>query len=387
MIRYAEQEIKKDDIKSVIKVLKSKYLTTGPIIEKFEYEINKNFNCKFSVASNSASSSLILACKALGLKKNDLVWTTPITFVSTANAAIHCGANIDYVDIDEKSYLLSPKHLEKKLIQSKKKNKLPKIVIPVHLSGNPCDMKNIYELSKEYNFKIIEDASHAVGSQINNHKIGNCKFSEITVFSFHPVKIITTGEGGVACTNSKKLYLDMASNRSHGIFRDKKDTNSKTKYWFYDQKTLGYNFRMNEIQASLGITQLSKLRQFLKKRHQISNFYLKSFKSLPLEFQKIEKNNISSTHLFIIKMDKKLKNKFFEYMKRKKIVVNFHYIPIFLHKYFKKKKISSYKKNFPISFDYYQSAVSIPMHTNLTKRNLNYISSTIKKFFKKNSHE
>mgnify|MGYP001307742434 CR=1 FL=1 len=381
MIRYAEQEIKDDDIKSVVRVLKSKFLTTGPIIEKFENKISKKFDCKFSVTSNSASSSLILACKALGLKKNDLVWTTPITFVSTANAAIHCGASIDYVDIDKDSYLISPKQLEKKLIQSKRKNKLPKIVIPVHLSGNPCDMKNIYELSKEYKFKIIEDASHAIGSKIDKHKIGSCKYSDITVFSFHPVKVITTGEGGISCTNSKKLYLNMKSNRSHGILREKKDINSQTKYWFYEQKTLGYNFRMNEIQASLGLTQLNKLNRFLEKRHQISKFYYKRFKNLPIKFQLIEKNNISSTHLFIIKIDKKLKTRFFDYMKSKKIGVNFHYMPIFLHKYFKKEKVSEYKKNFPVSFDYYQSAISIPMHTNLTKKNLNYISSTIKKFF------
>jgi UDP-4-amino-4,6-dideoxy-N-acetyl-beta-L-altrosamine transaminase len=384
MIRYSEQKIDKSDILLVNKVLKSKFITTGPIVEKFEKKICSLVSSKFSVSVTNASSGLIIACKALDLKKNDYVWTTPITFVATCTAVAHCGAKVDFVDIDKKNFLISPSLLEEKLIKTPR-IKRPKILILVHLSGFPCDLKEFRKLSKKYNFKIIEDASHALGAKYLDSQIGDCKFSDITVFSFHAVKIITTAEGGVCTTNNKYLSEKMKLYRSHGIVRKIKDVRSNKNYWKYDSISLGYNFRMNDIQAALGIGQIKKLKNYVKERSLFAIYYKKLLKDLPINFQAIIKNSSPSWHLFIILLNKKIRSNFFAYMKSRKIGINFHYKPIFLNSFFKSKKINSYKKNYPNTFYYMNRAVSLPMHNNLNYLKIKYITKNIKKFFKKSA--
>ena len=286
MIPYGRQEICRDDIRSVTRTLNSDWLTQGPNVQKFEDLVAEKVGSNFAIACNSATSALHLACKSLNLKKGDIVWTSPNSFVASANAAIYCDAKVDFVDIDPRTYNLSIEKLEQKLIYSKKNNCLPKIIIPVHFAGQSCDMKSIYKLSKKYKFKIIEDASHAIGGSYENQKVGSCKYSSITVFSFHPVKIITTAEGGIATTNNRKIAERLFRDRSHGITRDKKSFRKvyKDEIWNYQQVDLGFNYRMNDIQAALGISQLQKLQKFINKRHQIASYYDSELSNLGICF-------------------------------------------------------------------------------------------------------
>ena len=268
MIPYGKQNINQEDIEAVVSVMKSDYLTQGPITPEFEKAISKYTNSKYSVAVINATSALHIACVALGVKTGDIVWTSPISFVASANCAKYCGAEVDFVDIDNNTYNISTIALEEKLKLAKKKNKLPKVVIPVHLSGQSCDMESIFNLSKQYGFKIIEDASHAIGGSYQSQKIGSCSFSDICVFSFHPVKIITTCEGGVCTTNDEKLYQKMYNIRSHGIVRNQEDMlNKKHGDWYYEQIYLGYNYRLNDLQSALGLSQLKRLDYFVERKN------------------------------------------------------------------------------------------------------------------------
>ena len=338
IIPYGRQSIDNRDIKNVVNVLKSDFLTSGPIVEKFEKEIRKYCNSKFSISANSATSALHIACLALGLSKGDILWTTPITFVASANCALYCNAKVDFVDIDSKTFNLSVSNLEKKLISAKKKGKLPKILIPTHLGGQSCEMDKIKDLSKKYHFNIIEDASHALGGRYKKRKVGNCKYSDITVFSFHPIKSITTAEGGMALTNNKKLADKMKIYREHGIVRDSKKFKGKIEGpWVYQQQELGYNYRLSDVHAALGIGQLKRLNKFLIKRNQISLLYKIKLKELPIRFQENQVNIYSAKHLFIILVDKKIHLKLFKYLKKKKyllifIISQFFYILISNHK-------------------------------------------------------
>ena len=382
LIPYAQQSIDQRDIKEVVKTLKSNYLTQGKKNLEFEKKLSNYCNSKYSVTFNSASSALQLSYISLGLKKNDLILSSPISFVATTNAAIHSGADIDFVDID-KTFCIDTNKLEDKLVKRKKSNlRMPKIVIPVHLGGLPCRMDEIKYLSKKFKFKIVEDASHAIGASYLNYKVGSCKFSDITVFSFHPVKIITTGEGGAALTNNDRIYKKLISMRSHGIVRN---TNKKNKkYWIYDQKDIGWNYRLNDIQASLGISQLEKIDKFILKRNKIAKNYKKNLSDLPIKFQEINNSSRSSWHLFIILVNKKDRDNLFSYMKYHNIQVSLHYIPIYKHSYYKKllkKKIV--KKE---SEDYFKTAISLPMHYNLSEANQNKIIKTLKKFFNKKNN-
>ena len=274
MIPYSKQNIIKEDIKAVTEVMKSDYLTQGPVTPKFENELSKYCNSEYAVATINATSALHLSCLALGVKVGDIVWTSPISFVASSNAPIYCGAKVDFVDIDFKTYNMCPKLLEQKLEIAKKKNKLPKVVIPVHLAGQSCDMKTIKLLSKKYGFKIIEDASHAIGAKYLGSPVGNCSFSDITVFSFHPVKIITTCEGGACMTNQKHIYTKLLKLRSHGIVRNQSEMINKSHgSWYYEQVDLGYNFRLNDLQSALGLNQLKRIDEFVKKRNQLAKFY------------------------------------------------------------------------------------------------------------------
>ena len=365
MIPYARPKIFKQDIINVNKVLKSQYLTTGPEILKFEKKLSSLCKSRYALTSNSATSALHLCCLALGLSKNDYVWTSSITFVASANCALYCGAKIELVDIDPDTLNISIEKLEKKLIQARDSNKLPKIIIPVHLGGNPCEMKDLKKLSKKYKFKIIEDASHAIGASYDGSLIGSCSYSDACVFSFHPVKIITTGEGGAMLTNNKDIASKFSALRSHGIVRDK--LLKKSHYaWYYEQRSLGYNYRMNEMEASLGSSQLNKLKKFIKERNEIANYYKKNLNSEIVKFQKVDKLTRSSYHLFIIRTNKILRKIIYDKLKKNGITTSFHYIPVYRQPYYEKFKFS--KKNFLVSEKYYNDGLSLPLYCGFNKK-------------------
>jgi len=276
MINYAQHSISSDDIKTVSQTLKSKFITQGSKVNKFEEILKKNCGSKFSVAVNSATSALHLSCLGLSISKNDIVWTSPNSFVASANCALLSGASVDFVDIELNTFNISPIELEKKLVLAKRINRLPKLLVLVHFAGLPCNLKKIYALSKKFKFKIIEDASHALGAKYEDGQIGDCRYSDATIFSFHASKIITTAEGGVILCNSKKLYSKINSLRTHGIVKNINENGKIKKDWFYQQKYLGLNYRMNDIQASLGISQIKKLNKWIKKRNQIASYYQKN---------------------------------------------------------------------------------------------------------------
>ena len=292
MIPYSRQSINKKDLDNVKKVLLSDYLTQGPEVKKFEKEIQSYLNVNYALALNSATSALHVACLALDLSKDDWLWTVPNTFVASANCAKYCDAKVDFVDINNETFNICFKKLEKKLKIAKKLKKLPKILVVVHLGGNPCDLFEIKKIFRKYKFKIIEDASHALGSKYRNSKIGNGKFSNVCVFSLHPVKPITSGEGGLAVTNDKKIYKKFKIFGNHGVTRSYKDLKKKIKsHWYYEQQYLGFNYRMSDIHAALARSQLSRLDKFIKTRNEIAELYKKEFKSLPIKFQSINKNH------------------------------------------------------------------------------------------------
>jgi dTDP-4-amino-4,6-dideoxygalactose transaminase len=325
---------------------------------------------EYALATNSASSALLLACKALSLKAGDLFWTVPNSFVATANCGILCGLKIDFVDIDPDTWNISIEKLENKLKIAKKKKRLPKLIIVVHLGGLPVNPIKLRNLSRKYKFKVIEDASHSFGGKYFLRRVGCSKWSDITVFSFHPVKIITTGEGGCCTTNQKKYYEKLKSLRNNGLIKEKEKFKFKNLGpWYYEQHSIGYNFKMNDMQSALGISQLKNLNIFLKKRNKIAKIYHNCFKNLPIKFQKVEKNFSSTYHLFIIKLDEKYKylhKKFFNYLRAKNIYVNLHYLPIHLQPFYRK---FGFKKNqFPVSEEYSETAISIPIYPDLKKK-------------------
>ena len=377
-INYSKHNISKNDIKSVIKVLKSDFLTQGPSVKFFEKKIKKIVSAKYAFAVNSATSGLHVACMSIGISKNDVVWTSPNSFVASSNCALYCGAKIDFVDIDLKNYSLCPIKLENKLKSTKKKN-LPKAIVLVHFAGYATDLERIKRLSKKYNFKIIEDASHALGGKYKNSYIGNCQFSDVCVFSFHPVKSITTGEGGLITTNSKKISAKINLFRNHGINRDKKFLLNKTlKINHYEQIELGFNYRMSDIEAALGISQANRLTKFIHKRMSVAKFYDKELINLPIQKPIFSKD--SSWHLYVILLkNNSIRKKLFEFLKKNKINCQIHYIPIHIHPYY--KKIGFKKKDFPNSVEYYERCLSLPIFFDLKFSAQKKIISLIKKFF------
>lgn len=383
-IPYGKQFLFKKDIVAVNKVLNSNTLTQGNIEKKFENNISKYVNSKHAILFNSASSGLLAACLALDLTKNDEVWTSPISYVASANCAIHCNAKLKFIDIDSETFNISYEKLSENLFQRKKLNKkLPKILIVVHLAGNPCDMLEIYKLSRKYNFKIIEDASHAFGSVYKKNKIGSCNYSDISIFSFHPVKSITTAEGGAATTNNKKLYQKLQMIKVNGITKDKNKftniLNKKIPQFYYEQQLLGYNFKMNELQAALGLSQLTSINKFITKRNKIAKKYIFELNNLNISFQKITNDSKCAYHLFIIQVEKKYHKKLFNYFYKNSINVNLHYIPIYKHPFYKKIGYKNiYLKN---AENYYTSAISIPIFYDLNEKTQDYVISKIKKFY------
>ena len=380
-IPYGRQDISQADIDAVIDVLRSDYLTQGPTVPAFEGAVAKLSDARYAIAVNSATSALHIACLALEVGKGDIVWTSPITFVASANCVLYCGATVDFVDIDPKTYNLSPERLAEKLAHAERSGTLPKVVIPVHLCGQPCDMAIIHELSRQYGFKVIEDASHAIGGKYQNGPIGNCQYSDITVFSFHPVKIITTGEGGMALTNDPKLAKQLNLLRSHGITRSPDEMISQSEGpWYYEQIMLGFNYRMTDIQAALGLSQLKRIEEFLLKRHKFAQRYDKLLAELPLQTPWQNVQSYSAYHLYVIRVDfargTKTKAEVFKELHALGVQVNLHYIPVYRQPYYQNK---GFKLDYcPEAELYYAEALSLPMYPSMSEAQQDYVISSLK---------
>lgn len=388
MIPYGRQDINQQDINAVIEVLKSDFLTQGPQVPAFEQAIMDACDAKYAVAVNSATSALHIACLALGLGNDDWLWTTANTFVASANCALYCGAKVDFVDIDPRTYNLCAKQLEKKLIAAQKVGKLPKIVIPVHFSGQSCDMQAIYNLAKKYGFKIIEDASHAIGGKYQDAPIGNSRYSDITIFSFHPVKIVTSAEGGAAVTNREDLAEKMLLLRSHGITRDEAlMTQDMDGPWYYQQIVLGFNYRMTELQAALGLSQMQRLEEFVIKRNELASRYDNLLNDLPITLPWQHLDSYSARHLYVIRLQLGQINTthldVFNALRAAGVLVNLHYIPVHMQPYYQKMGFES--GQFPEAEKYYKEAISIPLFSAMTEGQQDTVCSTLRTILSKES--
>lgn len=388
MIPYGRQDINQQDIDAVVEVLRSDFLTQGPQVPAFEQAIMDACDAKYAVAVNSATSALHIACLALELGSDDWLWTTPNTFVASANCALYCGAKVDFVDIDPRTYNLCAKQLEEKLIAAQKVGKLPKIVIPVHFSGQSCDMQAIHELAKKYGFHIIEDASHAIGGKYKGEPIGNGRYSDITIFSFHPVKIVTSAEGGAAVTNRADLAEKMLLLRSHGITRDEElMTKAADGPWYYQQIALGFNYRMTELQAALGLSQMQRLQEFVIKRHKLASRYDELLQELPITLPWQHPDRESARHLYVIRLQLEQINithlDVFNALHAAGVLVNLHYIPVHMQPYYQKMGFES--GQFPEAEQYYKEAISIPLFSAMTEGQQDSVCSTLKTILSKES--
>jgi len=368
MIPYGRQEITDEDIDAVVEVLRSAFLTQGSALPEFEDDVCKYTGAKHAIAVNSGTSALHLACRAIDLGPNDWLWTSAITFASSANCGLLCGAKVDFVDIDHDDWNLSVEKFETKLILAEKENKLPKVLVLVHFCGLPANLLEINRLCKKYNVYLVEDAAHALGASYGNSKIGDCSFSDIAILSFHPVKSITTGEGGIVLTNNDEFAKKIKLLRSHGITREINEMSRKPDGpWFNEQIDLGYNYRMTEIQAALGSSQLKRLDSYVALRNNKAEIYRSELEDLPLKFQRINEGCYSSMHLFVIRLQReKIKNthiEIFNSLIASGIGVNLHYMPVYKHGYFKNMKFID--NDFNESEDYYKEAITIPMYPTL----------------------
>jgi UDP-4-amino-4,6-dideoxy-N-acetyl-beta-L-altrosamine transaminase len=364
MIPYGRQDINQSDIDAVVTVLQSDHLTQGPVVPRFEQAVTTHVGAKHGLAVNSATSALHIACLALGLGPGDWLWTTPVTFVASANCGLYCGARVDFVDIDPDTYNLCPKALEAKLVVAQREGKLPKVLVAVHLCGQPCHMAAIHALGQQYGFRIIEDASHAIGGKYKGEFIGNGRYSDITVFSFHPVKIITTAEGGMVLTNCDKLAESMALLRSHGITRDPGQmTHESDGSWYYQQINLGFNYRMTELQAALGVSQMQRLDAYVSRRHELARRYDRQLAGLPVKTPWQHPDSYSGLHLYVIRLqlDKipKTHRQVFEQLREHGIGVNLHYIPVHTQPYYLQMGFAF--GDFVQAERYYAEAISLPM--------------------------
>ena len=367
VLPYGRQTITEDDIQAVKEVLTSSFLTQGPKVPKFEQEVASKVKARFGIAVNSATSALHIACLALGLGPGDRLWTSPITFVASANCGRYCGAEVDFVDIDPETGLMSTAALAAKLRQAERAGNLPKVVVPVHLAGSSCDMAEIGEMAKRYGFAVLEDASHAIGGRYQDNPIGDCRYSSITVFSFHPVKIITTGEGGLATTNDPGLAQRMQELRSHGITKDEKRFERPAPGpWYYEQQDLGFNYRITDIQASLGLSQLRRLDKIVNERNKQFNYYRELLSELPVRMLTVPKEVLSSVHLAVIRLEDKdanLHRRIFEGLRASGIGVQLHYAPVHLQPYY--RKLGFQEGNYPEAEAYAASAISLPLYPGL----------------------
>jgi len=380
VIPYGRQSITESDIAAVSDVLRSDFLTQGPVVPRFEAALSQRCGAQFAVAMNSATSALHLGCKALGVGPGDTVWTSPISFVASANCAKYCGADVAFVDIDANTFNMSPQALEQKLVAAQQTGTLPKVVIPVHLAGQSSDMAAIHSLSQRFGFSIIEDASHAVGSTYNGKPTGNCEFSDITVFSFHPVKIITTGEGGMALTNNPELARSMSRLRSHGITRDADEMRQTPDGpWYYEQLELGFNFRMTDIAAGLGISQLQRIDEFVSRRNEIAKAYDSMFANTAVKAPWQSPETYSAFHLYIVRVNFSAcgttQKQVFEDLHANHIQANLHYIPIYRQPYY--QQFGYLREDFPESEKYYSEAISLPMYPGLSSADQEFVAQTL----------
>jgi UDP-4-amino-4,6-dideoxy-N-acetyl-beta-L-altrosamine transaminase len=380
MIPYGRQDITQADVDMVVSVLKSDFLTQGPVVPKFEKTVATYCGAKHALAVNSATSALHIACLALGLGPSDLLWTSPITFVASANCGLYCGAQVDFVDIDPRTYNLCPEALERKLIAAQAAGRLPKVVVAVHLCGQPCDVAAIHALGQRYGFKIIEDASHAIGGKYKGEFIGNGRYSDITVFSFHPVKIITTAEGGMALTNDAELASKMALLRSHGITRDTEQmTHAPDGPWYYQQIDLGFNYRMTELQAALGVSQMARLHQYVARRHELAARYDTLLADLPITRPWQHPDSYSGLHLYVIRLQLerigKTRRQVFDSLREKGIGVNLHYIPVHTQPYY--QKMGFKVGDFPEAERYYAEAISLPMFQTMSEAQQDEVTAAL----------
>lgn len=383
MIPYGRQSITEDDIESVVRVLKSDFITQGPVVGAFEDCIKAYCNAPYATAVSNATTGLHIAYLAAGLGPGDSLWTSPNTFVATANAALLCGAMVDFVDIDPHTYNMSPAKLEEKLIAAEKMGKLPKIVVPVHFAGQPVDMKQIHKLSQKYGFIIIEDAAHAIGADYQGQKIGSCQYSDMCVFSFHPVKIITTGEGGMVITKSPQYHEKLQMLRTHGVIRDKsrfmrKDQGS----WYSEQIALGNNYRITDLQCALGISQMQRIDSFLKTRRDLAARYDEMFNDLPIETPFVIEGVNPSWHLYVILIQKNANHsrlEYFEKLQAMGIGVNVHYIPVHYHPYY--QGLGFREGHTPIAEDYYQRAITLPLFPGLSEAEITKVVESVSEVF------
>ncbi|WP_036196719.1 UDP-4-amino-4,6-dideoxy-N-acetyl-beta-L-altrosamine transaminase [Mariprofundus ferrooxydans] len=381
MIPYGRQDISDEDIQAVVDVLRSDFLTQGSAVPAFEQAVSSYCGATHAIAVNSATSALHIACLALDLGPGDILWTSPNTFVASANCALYCGAQVDFVEIDPKSYNMSVEALRKKLEQAERSGQLPKIVVPVHYAGQPCEMREIKALADYYGFRIIEDASHAIGARYLNEPVGNCHFSDITIFSFHPVKIITTGEGGMALSNSAMLEKKMRLLRSHGITSTPKEMHLRDHHeiWNYQQVDLGFNYRMTDIQAALGISQMKRLGEFVAKRHELALRYDQILSDIPVTTPWQSLNGYSSYHLYPIRLQidkiKKTQREVYNALRMHGILVNLHYIPVYLQPYY---ETLGFKKGYcPEAEKYFSEVISIPMFPQLCEADLDMVLAAL----------
>ena len=370
MIPYGRQDIQDGDIAAVLEVLQSDFLTQGPTVPLFEEAVAQHSGARHAVAVNSATSALHIALMAMDVGVGDIVWTTPNTFVASSNAALYCGATVNFVDIDPLTYNMSVTALADKLASAEKRGQLPKVLIPVHLTGQPCDMVTIHDLAQRYGVKIVEDASHAIGGRYYDQPIGNCAYSDVTVFSFHPVKIVTTAEGGMALTNDDSLAEKMKLYRSHGITRDPAlMTHASDGPWYYQQITLGYNYRMTDLQAALGVSQMQRLDYYITRRHDIAARYNRELSSLPLTLPIQADYGHSAYHLYVIRLDLNAiapltHAQVFQSLRDRGILVNLHYIPVHTQPYY--QAMGFRWGDYPQAEAYYKNAISIPMYPTMS---------------------
>lgn len=369
VIPYGRQDIRQEDVEAVVEILRSDFLTQGPTVPAFEEAFVERVGASHGVATNSATSSLHLACLALGAGPGDVVWTTPTTFVASANCARYCGAEVDFVDIDLQTWNMSVAALREKLEQAERDGRLPKIVIPVHLCGQPCEMESIGELAQQYGFKVIEDASHAIGARYQGEPVGNCRYSDIAVFSFHPVKIITTGEGGLATTRDPEAAKRMRLLRSHGVTRDPEQmVGESLGPWYYEQVALGFNYRMTDMQAALGLSQLQRLDEVVTRRHELARAYDEALAGLPLQLPFNHPDTYSALHLYPVRLRldriRRTHREVFEELRSGGVGVNLHYIPVHTQPYYRDLGFSV--GQFPEAERYHAEAISLPMFPTLS---------------------
>ncbi|TAM15989.1 MAG: UDP-4-amino-4,6-dideoxy-N-acetyl-beta-L-altrosamine transaminase [Rhodanobacter sp.] len=382
MIPYGRQDVTQDDINAVVSVLTSDYLTQGPMVPRFERAVADYCGTPHAVAMNSATSALHVACMALGLGPGDCLWTSPITFVASANCALYCGAQVDFVDIDPRTWNMSVGALEEKLKAAAEKGNLPKVVVPVHLGGEPCDMEAIHALSQRYGFKVVEDASHAIGGSYLGERIGNCRYSDIAIFSFHPVKVITTAEGGMALARDTELARRMERLRTHGITRDPQEmTHAPDGPWYYQQIELGYNYRMTELHAALGFSQMQRLDAYVSRRHAIADRYDAMLASLPVTTPIRSPENRSGLHLYVIRLQHdrlaRSRREVFELLRKSGIGVNLHYIPVHLQPWY--VQLGFKQGDYPEAERYYSEAISLPMFPTLTDSQQDHVVNALAK--------